>query len=71
MRTVVGLSQLECLELWDTHLTDAGLAQLAALEHLSVLGFERRSTTDIGIQRLERALPRLKIVQFAPFQQVD
>jgi hypothetical protein len=55
------LSQLEYLELHDTHVTDAGVERLATLSCLWQLDLSGTRVTDEGVKRLKRALPHCTI----------
>ena len=60
------LQYLEYLNLVDTDVTDAGLRSLEALPRLSSLYVAGTQVTSGGVARLQRALPRTRIVLDAP-----
>jgi hypothetical protein len=49
------------LSLAGTQVTDAGLPHLKALTKLSALDLDNTHVTDAGVNKLKRALPRLKL----------
>ena len=52
---------LKLVVLADPSVTDGHLATLEGLDHLEVLDLRGASVTDAGVQRLQKALPKLKI----------
>jgi hypothetical protein len=56
-----GLTNLKRLSLWHTGVTDDGLMHLTALTKLESLELPRSTVTDAGVERLQQALPGLKI----------
>jgi hypothetical protein len=55
------MSQLQCLTLNDTKVTDAGLEHLKGLSRLQWLGLHGTQVTDEGRTKLLNALPNLMI----------
>jgi Leucine-rich repeat (LRR) protein len=58
-----GLTKLTKLYLAQTQVSDAGLAHLKGLTKLSELRLHRTQVTDAGVNKLQRALPNLKIIR--------
>ena len=56
-----GLNKLSELDLRFTQVTDAGLAHLKGLTNLKVFNLSGTQVTDAGVEKLQRALPNLKI----------
>ena len=63
MQWVEKIPALEVLNLYDTHVTDKGLAGLASLKKLRRVYVWRANVTDAGIAALRKQLPRLDIVR--------
>jgi len=53
--------KLKLLVLIDSFVTDAHLATLEGLDHLETLYLRGSSASDAGVQKLQKALPNLKI----------
>lgn len=64
LRTLDGLSELECLELQNTDVTDAGLESLSRLKGLKSLNLEDTQVTDAGLRYL-RDLRTLETLNLA------
>ncbi|MBQ76918.1 MAG: hypothetical protein CMQ20_18095 [Gammaproteobacteria bacterium] len=47
--------------MWDTKITDAGLAHLKGLTKLETLSLSRTKITDAGVKSLKEALPDCEI----------
>jgi len=60
---LVSLGELEYLNLYSTKITDASLTHLAGLRNLKQLFVWQTGVTDAGVAKLQRALPKLKIVR--------
>jgi len=58
-----GLANLEYLNLYSTGVTDRSLEHLAGLTKLRKLYVWQTKVTDAGVDKLERALPQLKVVR--------
>ncbi len=58
-----GLVNLEYLNLYGTEVTDAGLAHLEGLTKLKSLYLWQTKVTDAGVEKLQKALPNLKIIR--------
>jgi hypothetical protein len=63
---VVHLKQIEQLELWESSINDARLADLKGLTRLRSLGLRKTRVTDTAVRELQRALPKLKISRLQP-----
>jgi hypothetical protein len=63
LSNVRGLNKLSNLFLNDTQITDAGLENLMGLSRLEVLSLGKTGVTDDGVERLQKALPRCKILR--------
>ncbi|MEO1995004.1 MAG: hypothetical protein ABGZ17_06980, partial [Planctomycetaceae bacterium] len=63
MQHLAGLPNLEYLNLYATNITDNALAQLAQCKHLRRLYVWQTRVTDLGVARLQKKLPKLKIVR--------
>jgi internalin A len=61
LRSLTKLSELRVLGVDGTKITDAGLKELTKLKHLRVLGVGDTDVSAAGKEKLQRALPRLKI----------
>jgi hypothetical protein len=64
------LPKLRMLELVDTNMTDAGLAQLAGLKHLEFLSLSGTDITDAGLEHL-KGLTKLQTLWLAGTQVTD
>lgn len=62
LKDLAGLSHLQALNLGDTRLTDAGLKHLARLKSLRWLNLHRTRVTAAGVARLQKELPKCKII---------
>ncbi|MCH8922807.1 MAG: hypothetical protein IIA67_06625 [Planctomycetes bacterium] len=60
---LAGLPNLEYLNLYGTKITDKALEQLAGCQNLRRLFVWQTDVTDVGVARLEKTLPDLKIVR--------
>ena len=58
---VARLTKTLNLVLFDTRITDAGLAHLAGLSHLQTLKLNGTQVTDAGVAELGNALPNCEI----------
>ena len=63
IKHLVGLPKLEYLNLYATKITDKSLDQLASCQGLRKLYLWQTGVTDAGVAKLEKTLPRLKIVR--------
>jgi hypothetical protein len=61
LKHLTGLANLRELELGGTQVSDAGLKALTGLKNLQSLDLNNTKTTDIGVDKLQSALPDLKI----------
>ena len=52
---------IEYLDLSSTRVTDDGLVNLTSLRNLSTLLLGRTYVTDVGVRKLQRALPKLTV----------
>jgi hypothetical protein len=59
--TVAKLPALETLDLSETEVTDARLADLLGLSQLRDLDLRHTEATDMGVQELQRTLPKCNI----------
>jgi hypothetical protein len=57
------LNRLHWLDLSETKITDAGLAQLKGLNELETLCLNNTRVTDAGKEELSKALPKCFFVQ--------
>ena len=60
---LTGLENLEYLNLYGTKITDKALDQLSSLKNLKQLYVWQTEVTDDGVTKLNKALPKLKIVK--------
>jgi Leucine-rich repeat (LRR) protein len=56
-----GLAQLQTLHLKGTQITDGGLKHLKGLTQLRLVDLVFTKVTDAGAERLQKALPNVKI----------
>jgi hypothetical protein len=63
LKNLRGLTELESLWLSNTQITDAGLLHLQGLTELKELRLDWTDVTDKGCQKLQNALPNLKIIR--------
>jgi hypothetical protein len=54
---------LQCLDLEDTKVTDAGLEHLNGLTKLQVLNLRKTKVTDAAVKKLQQKLPNCKIAR--------
>jgi hypothetical protein len=57
-------AQLEDLDLSGTRVTDAGLVHLQSFRHLKTLRLNPTAVTEDGVEKLQRAMPFLKILSW-------
>jgi hypothetical protein len=62
LRLVARCRQLRRLDLSQSQISDEGLASLAGMKRLRELDVRQTQVTAAGVARLQRALPRLKII---------
>ena len=55
------LTQLQRLDLSDTHVTDAGLEHLKGFTQLQSLNLNETAVSKEGVKKLQQALPKCKI----------
>lgn len=63
LRFLSVLDSMEFLDLSDTDLSDRGLADVARLKCLRYLHLERTRVTDVGVKKLQQALPNCEIIR--------
>jgi hypothetical protein len=61
LKSIGGFRHLRRLSLSDTAITDAGLVELCGLEHLENVYVFCPKLTRVGVERLQRALPKCEI----------
>ncbi|MCH8922648.1 MAG: leucine-rich repeat domain-containing protein, partial [Planctomycetes bacterium] len=67
LKNLTGLTHLKRLDLsYNNKITDAGLEHLKGLKNLQSLDIQYTDVTDAGVKKLQRALPKCKIVQISP-----
>ena len=54
------------VDLGNTNITDAGLKHLESLDRLEMLSIQQTHATPEGVERLKRAVPSLKTVNYSP-----
>ena len=60
---VKDLPQLRRLHLFSKRITDVGLQHLEMVSQLETLYLEKTEVTDGGIRRLQKALPKCRIIR--------